>query len=134
MDYVEDLELTRYVWDNYQRFLTAFEWRVGRAIHGRTKAAASQSPEMASALNRHFGAVGDAEVEVALIDGFEAFRRRVRNRLLSEHTAAVFVNRCSKCQRVVRTPLARQCFWCGFDWHSTDAESAGVPTDLNTTE
>jgi hypothetical protein len=122
VDYDEDRELTRYVWDHYQRLFTEFEWRVGRAIHGRTKAAMSTSPEMAGALNRLWGAVGDAEVETALADGFEAFRRRVRDRLLAEHGAAVFVNRCPSCGRVVRTPQARQCFWCGFDWHSADAE------------
>jgi hypothetical protein len=122
VDYDEDRELTRYVWDHYQRLLTEFEWRVGRAIQGRAKAALSKSLEMAAALNRHWGAVGDAEVEAALSDGPEAFRRQVRDRLLAEHESAMFINRCPRCQRVVRTPSPHQCFWCGFDWHSADAE------------
>jgi len=117
VEYDEDRELTRYVWDHYQRFLTEFECRVGRAIIGRAKAAASQSPQMAELLTRQWGAVGDSEVEAVLGDGPEAFRRRVRDRLLSEYAAEIFVNRCPKCTRVVRTPQARQCFWCGFDWH-----------------
>lgn len=79
------------------------------------------------------GAVGDAEVEAALSDGFEAFRRRVRDRLLAEHRAAVFVNRCPRCQRMVRTPLARQCFWRGFDWYCADAEPLYNPSDSNET-
>jgi hypothetical protein len=131
VDYNDDRELTRYVWDHSQRLFTEFEWRLGRAMHGRTKAAVSQSPELAGALYRLWGAVGDAEIEAALADGFEAFRRRVRDRLLAEHGPAVIVTRCPRCQRVVRTPLARQCFWCGFDWHSPDAEPLDGPADLN---
>lgn len=116
-EYDEDRELTRYVWDHYQRLMTEFECCVGRAIIGRAKAAASESEQMAEALNRVWGAVNDSEVEAALAEGPEEFRRRVRDRLLSECAADVFVNRCPNCGRVVRTPQARQCFWCGFDWH-----------------
>ena len=122
MEYDEDRELTRYVWDNYQQLMTEFEWRVGRAIVGRAKATAVKSPEMAGAFHREWGEVGVPEVETALADGPEVFRQRVRDRLLSERRSEVFVNRCPKCARVVRTPQARQCFWCGFDWHGQNAE------------
>jgi hypothetical protein len=117
VEYEDNRELTRYVWDHYQRFLTEFEWRVGRAIIGRAKAAASRSPQMAEALNRLWGAVDGPEVQAALADGPETFRQRVRDRLLSEYAGQVFINRCPNCGRIVRTPQARQCFWCGFDWH-----------------
>ena len=117
VEYDEDRELTRYVWDHYHRFLTKFEWRVGRLIIGRAKAAGSLSHQMAEAMNRLWGSVDEPDVAAALADGPEAFRRRVRDRLLSEHPAEVFINRCPRCGCVVRTPGARQCFWCGFDWH-----------------
>src|SRR4051794_23551648 len=103
MEYDEDRELTRYVWDHYARLMTAFESRVGSAVIGRAKAAAARSPEMA-ALHRRRGEIGVPEVEAALADGPEAFRQRVRDRLLSKHGAEVFVNRCPSCGRVVRTP------------------------------
>ena len=32
-------------------------------------------------------------------------------------TGQVVVNRCPECSRIVKTPLARQCLWCGYDWH-----------------
>jgi len=31
-----------------------------------------------------------------------------------------FVNRCPRCRWVVRTLQARQCLWCGFDWHGSE--------------
>jgi hypothetical protein len=119
--YDEDRELTRYVWDHYEQLMAEFERRVGRAIIGRAKAAAAGPPEKAGVLHRRWSEVGVPEVEAALAEGPEVFRRRLRDRLLSERGAEVFVNRCSKCGRVVRTPRARQCLWCGFDWHSADA-------------
>ena len=119
LDYNEDLVLTRYVWVHYERLMSDFERRVGRAVLGRMKAASpTTSVQMAELLNRQWGAVGDAEIEEALIDGIEEFRRKVRNRLLSDWSAEVFVNRCPMCMRVVRTPQAQQCFWCGYDWHT----------------
>jgi hypothetical protein len=117
VEYDEDRELTRYVWDHYQRFLTERECRVGRAIIGRAKADVASSKEMVEILHRKLGGIGDAETEDALANGAEVFRRLVRNRLLSQHAVEIYVNRCPRCSRVVRSPSARQCLWCGFDWH-----------------
>jgi hypothetical protein len=61
----------------------------------------------------------------ALADGVEVFRRRVCRRVLAERGAEVFVNRCPTCRRVVRTPQARQCLWCGFDWHGSETRNEG---------
>jgi hypothetical protein len=34
------------------------------------------------------------------------------------------LNRCPECQRIVRTPLAKQCLWCGHDWHHAQTDFA----------
>jgi hypothetical protein len=109
MEYEDAAELTRYVWDHYERLMTAFEQRVGRAIIWRMKKATS--PRLSGQ--------DDPEINAALVDGPEAFRRLACRRVLAEHGADVFINRCPRCDRVVRTPQARQCFWCGHDWHTT---------------
>jgi hypothetical protein len=121
MEYDDEREFTRYVWDYYQHLMTDLERRVGVAISARVKAAASSSPAIAHALNERWGCAGDLEVEAALSEGPEAFRRRVSRRVLAEHNSVVVVNRCPKCRRVLRTPQARQCFWCGHDWHAVRA-------------
>jgi hypothetical protein len=33
------------------------------------------------------------------------------------------VARCPACNRVLRTPEAKQCFWCGHDWHKHSTEA-----------
>ena len=116
MVYDDDLELTRYVWDHYAPLMTEFELRAGQAILGRLKATHAEAPPSHPLWTR-WGAAGDPAIEAALADGPEAYRRRVRIRVLAESGGEVFVNRCPSCGRVVRTPNARQCLWCGHDWH-----------------
>ena len=38
-------------------------------------------------------------------------------RIAENHRAEVFANSCPRCGRLPRTPRAKQCFWCGHDWH-----------------
>jgi hypothetical protein len=120
MDYDDTTELTRYVWDNYQSLMTDFERRVGAAIIARIKSGAATSPAMAQILSERWGKVGDPEIEDALASGAEDFRQRVCQRVLTECASEVFINRCTKCGRIVRTPQAQQCFWCGHDWHQIE--------------
>ncbi|MDG3002292.1 hypothetical protein [Paludisphaera mucosa] len=116
MEYEDDHELTRYVWSHFRARMTDDERRVGSAIVGREKAALiGAKPDHPLAVR--WGRTDDPEINAALTDGPEAFRRRVCKRVLAEAADESFVNRCPKCRRVVRTPKARQCFWCGFDWH-----------------
>jgi hypothetical protein len=116
--YDEERELTRYVWENLRSLMTDGEKLVGKAILARAKAQAVTSESLARTLRgRNWGRIGDAEVEAALAGGAEAYRQRVRDRVLQEHVTEAVVNRCPRCGKVVRTPLAKQCLWCGFDWH-----------------
>lgn len=116
-EYDEDLVLTNYVWDHFRSLMSTFELQVGSAITWREKSARYENPKTVAKMRKHFGGADDPAVQAALSDGPEAYRRKVRDRILREHTAQVFINRCPKCQRVVRTPKAKQCFWCGHDWH-----------------
>jgi hypothetical protein len=61
----------------------------------------------------------DDEVRAALECVLAEFERKTRDRILSAFRyGGLVVNRCPRCRWVVRTPLARQCLWCGHDWHS----------------
>lgn len=119
MDYDDDSELTRYVWDHFSDRMADFERRVGKAIIGRVKGARTIAPLSHMILVR-WGRTDDPEINAALADGPDVFRHRVRTRVLAEAADQLFVNRCQRCQRVVCTPRARQCLWCGFDWHDTE--------------
>jgi len=60
----------------------------------------------------------DEDVRDALTDGFASLQERLWQKVLAcFQSARVVVNRCPRCSRVVRTPRAQQCLWCGHDWH-----------------
>ena len=115
-DYDDGRVLTAYIWRNYLRLLTSDESLCYKAWIGTSKAE-SASPTMARWLRERWGHIDDSDVAPMLADGPGAFRDRVRDRILRDHADDVFVNRCSECSRIVVSPEARQCLWCGFDWH-----------------
>jgi hypothetical protein len=47
--------------------------------------------------------------------------RLAGERLLREHYDSIFINRCPRCSRIAKTPLAQQCTWCRHDWHGPSA-------------
>src|SRR5262249_42833095 len=120
VEYDEESVLLKYLWEHCQHLMTVLERRANRAILARAKAASAErlnSPKIARMLREDWGCAGDAQGNAALAAGEDAFRRRVCQRVLSSRAAQASINRCPRCHRVVRTPKARQCFWCGNDWH-----------------
>lgn len=116
--YDDDRELTDYIWHNYRNLLTSLESLADRALSAEAKALSSNSAAMARRLRERWGVEGNPEVVPELSDGPEVFRDRVRDRILRESADNVFINRCAMCSRIVATPRAQQCLWCGNDWHN----------------
>jgi hypothetical protein len=55
-----------------------------------------------------------------LLEGGDfAFQSRMVDRVIAEEQSGILrvVNRCPNCAKVVRTKNAKQCLWCGHDWH-----------------
>jgi hypothetical protein len=61
----------------------------------------------------------DPEVLKRAEGGWEQFAQRTAEIILATQADKVFVNRCPQCGELARTPKARQCRFCMFDWHST---------------
>lgn len=115
--YDDDQVLSDYLFSNYRHFLTELEVRVDRAVHAELKAEWSDSNTMTNQLRKRWGYQSHPDILHALENGVEGFRDRVRIRMLADHGAEIMINRCPKCSRIVATPRARQCLWCGHDWH-----------------
>ena len=114
--YDDQRELTRYVFRNFHHLFTELEWLADRAVVAEFKAQHA-SDNMARTLRNKWGEAGKPEVAPLLADGPDAFRSRVTNRIVSECSDELFINRCAECDSVVATPKARQCLWCGHDWN-----------------
>jgi len=52
-----------------------------------------------------------------LKEGYDSFERKTALKILKEHPNDIFLNKCPQCQRLARTPFAKQCKHCKFDWH-----------------
>ncbi len=108
-------DLTRYVINHYRHLMTPREFQGYRAVIGREKMAASDNPNMRTALEKFF-VPDDPEILAQLADGNDAFLLRIRDRILREHPDGVFLNCCPRCGALARTPRARQCPKCLTTW------------------
>jgi len=64
--------------------------------------------------------MNDPLVKAALVDGENVFRERVADRIWLEHQSVLDVPRCPKCDCILRSVGAQQCFWCGLVWRSSE--------------
>jgi len=115
MSYDENAELRHYIRQHHSSLYTPFEHRVEQAAHARAKFA-NRLGERGKQLMARYGQMGDAKFDEALAEGLQAFRMRVARRILAQHPD-LQINRCRRCNCILRTPKAMQCFWCGYDWH-----------------
>lgn len=59
----------------------------------------------------------DPEVLDLLSAGPNEFLIKCAERILKEHPDKVYLNLCPKCNKLARTPYAKQCRYCHYDWH-----------------
>ena len=139
-EYDDKAVLNRYIRIHYWHLFNDFEKRVNNTIFARFKAVAYSNPNNSDSALEQFclnpnniqnltekyrkqlelsGDIGNPLINAALENGTEAFASKVCKRILSEHRNEIFINRCEKCQRIVRTPIARMCVWCGHSWFDT---------------
>lgn len=57
------------------------------------------------------------DIKEYLKNGYEEFELNVARRIMQETPKKVFLNNCPKCNKLARTPYARQCRHCGNNWH-----------------
>lgn len=97
------------------------------------KKAENTTPEMARTIFENWGAKPNAKLDALMEGGEQAFHRRVLDRLLAaEKSGKRSINRCPRCSRIVRTALAKQCLWCGHDWHQISMDCADFNPDKTT--
>jgi hypothetical protein len=113
--YDETSELTEYLWQHHLELFSEAERKALWAVFAERKSTGGSNGIKARIWEQHRLA-DDPAVMQHLSEGTEAFYRRAAQRVFAEH-AEISVNRCPACHRIVRTPKAKQCFWCGNDSH-----------------
>lgn len=86
-----------------------------------------EPPEQNEKRRRCYEKVGwlssDKEILELLKDGYESFELNVAKRLLSNHPDEIFLNYCPECNKLARTPRAKQCRYCGYNWREKTVAS-----------
>ena len=109
--------LDRYLRTSVQFLMTDFERRSLNLAIMREKAEVSEpnASRLPKWLERE-----TEDVKRASLAGPKAIRQAIEDRINRGYReGTLVVNRCPKCHRIVCTPLAKQCLWCGHDWHGT---------------
>jgi hypothetical protein len=114
-----------YVFQYYGRLMTiqerlAHRHLVGtaKATHGHTDAAAQSEARKGPHHLRKLLS-DNSEVLQLTSEGLNAFVVRTAQRILDEHSDEIVFNLCPRCGALARTPRARQCRLCGYDWHDS---------------
>jgi hypothetical protein len=117
-EYEDGRSVQSYLEQFWPWYMTEFEKGCYTLGMRRAKAEANPDLEWSKRVIAEWEKITDTEQRAVLAQGFYSFQERVRRRIWDEfHAGVLHVNRCPQCHRVVRTPSAQQCFWCGHDWH-----------------
>lgn len=108
-------ELTHYVFHSYSSLMTMAEKGAYKALMVERKAEHS-SDCIKTHLRARFGS-SEPEVVRLLDGGAREFLIATRDRILRDHAAEVFLNRCPKCGALARTPQACLCPICNHTWY-----------------
>jgi hypothetical protein len=115
----DDHEAVRAYLERYwQWYMTEFEKKCRTLGARREKALLEPTSDWSQRVLSEWEQA-DGQVRERLACGLGEFDRNIRERIFGAvRDGNLEINRCPRCGRVVQTPLARQCFACGFDWHS----------------
>ena len=118
-----DINEAKYIFAYYGRLMTEHERWAYRHLAGTMKASrrsdASAQAEAKDAPVERFRELLSDDPQILFLarDGFGPFVERTGQRILNEHRDQIVMNRCPRCGGVARTPQARQCRFCKYDWH-----------------
>ncbi len=108
-------ELVDYIYHHYSVFMTVEEKVAARTIVHLLK----ENDDIMLSAKKKMGWISEDNIILEMLaDGFDAFKNRVVNCIYNEHKNELSLNLCPKCGKIARTPLAKQCRFCFYDWHS----------------
>ncbi len=112
---MKETDLEQYLIIYYHSLLTLNE-KLAYRHYLTTQKAESSGSDFGKILIQTWG-TRDKEALKLLEDGYDAFKKKIATRLLKEVPELIFINNCPKCKKLARTPEAKQCRFCGHDWH-----------------
>lgn len=112
-----------YIFNYYSRLMTLNEKVAFRHLGGTMKVTLGRSDGVAQEQVKQGSTYfrkwlsDDPEVLLLTREGYDAFVLQTAQRIMNDNQSLVFLNHCPQCGGLARTPAAKQCRFCGHDWH-----------------
>jgi ribosomal protein L40E len=113
-----DHETARYIIKYFSELLTEEERIAIRHTTSEYKLEHSANTTLTKIYREKGWLTSDQSVLDLLKDGYESFEQNVANRIIRQNPGRVIFNLCLKCGKLARTPYAKQCRHCGYNWHN----------------
>lgn len=107
-------ELIDYIYGYGGKFMTDAEKMAGKTIHYNSKGLNLTTLDFIKSKGWFSD---DENIQAMIADGFDAFKYGVVLRIYGQHKNELNLNLCPRCKKIARTPQAKQCRFCFFDWH-----------------
>ena len=111
-----DRFLAVYVIRYYSHFMTDEEKFAYKHLGVQSKMSHASSPEFRAFWEAKLSTIPDI---LKLTEcGLEEFELRTAERIMQLHGSKIHLNYCPACGKIAKTPKAKQCRFCFYDWHS----------------
>jgi len=111
-------ETAEYIINYFSELLTLEERFAIRHTHHSIKTEDSlDNPRIRNIYLKHSWITEDQEILQLLLNGYDNFQIQTAKRISEQNPDKVFFNNCPKCGKLARTPFAKQCRFCGHNWH-----------------
>jgi hypothetical protein len=64
--------------------------------------------------------LSDVNLSELTNDGYDAYKIRIATRIFDEYKDELELNLCPKCNKIARTPEAKQCRFCSHSWRESE--------------
>jgi len=110
-----DQETTDYITNYFGNLMTKNEKLALK--HQMSSFKSNENPQFRKIMIDKGWISSDPEITNLLENGYEVFKQNIVTRIMTETPEKVFFNNCPKCNKLARTPHAKQCRFCGYSWH-----------------
>ncbi|REG90247.1 hypothetical protein [Flavobacterium aquicola] len=112
-----DKETAEYIVTYFFNLLPEKEKLAWRHHSSILKLEENENPKSWEMYKRKGWITDDKEVLDLLKVGYDNFEMNTAKKIIEEYPEKVFLNNCPECGKLARTPKAKQCRFCGFNWH-----------------
>jgi hypothetical protein len=112
-----NIEKAKYIITHYSGLLTPDEAKALRHLRSTFKLEDAKDEKLSKMYYKNGWLSDDSAILQLLAGGDDQFMLNCAKRILKEKAEDVYINLCPKCGRLARTPYAKQCRHCEYDWH-----------------